>query len=152
MKKFTWPLQRLLDVTAQRETAARAAVFALAHAMVVLRGNIAMLVSRRRAVLDELAGGDLQQRMARQEFIMAAADTLTGQAKAADTELAQLATRRKAKMAELMQLRARRKLLETLRERALTQWRLEQNRQEQTQLDESASIAFARREPVANSQ
>ena len=145
MKKFHWPLQRLLDVTAQRETAARAALFALANAMVVRRGEIAVLTSRRRDVLDELARDDVQRRMARQDFIMAAADALTRQARAKEIELAELATRRKTKMAELMQLRARRKLLETLRERALTQWRNEQNRQEQAQLDESASVAFVRR-------
>ena len=145
MKKFTWPLQRLLDVTAQRETAARAAVFALAHAMVALRGRIAVLVSRRRELLDELARDGIERRMARQDFVMASADTLTKQLRALDAELADLAARRKAKMTELMQHRARRKLLENLRERALAQWRNEQNRQEQLQLDEAANIAFTRR-------
>ena len=145
MKRFTWPLQRLLDVTAQRETAARAALFALAHAMVALRGRMAVLVSRRRELLDGLSRDDIERRMARQDFIMASADAMTRQERTMETELTELATRRKARMAELMRHRARRQLLEKLRERALAQWRHEQNRQEQLQLDETASIAFARR-------
>jgi len=76
---------------------------------------------------------------------MAAADTLTRQARELETKLAELATRRKAKMAELIQHRTRRQLLEKLRERALAQWRNEWLRQEQTQLDEAAGIAFTRR-------
>jgi len=145
MKKFSWPLQRLLDVTAQRESAARAALFALAHAMVALRGQMAVLASRRRDLLDDLARDDIARRLARQEFVMAAADALTGQWRERDAQWNELAARKKNKMTELTRHRTRRQLLEKLRERALAAWRNETLRQEQTQLDEAANIAFTRR-------
>jgi len=135
----------LLDVTRQRESAARAAVIALAQAIAVGRGKMAALYSRRRDLLDELSRDDIARRVARQDFVMASADQLTSQSRALETELAGLAARRKAKTAELMQIRARRRLLEKLREQAHAQWQQEQNRQEQRHLDETASIAFTRK-------
>jgi len=55
VKKFIWPLQRLLDVTVQKELAVRAKLFALSRRIADVHREIFRRRASLRSVLAELA-------------------------------------------------------------------------------------------------
>jgi len=145
MKRFHWPLQRLLDVTLQRESAARAALEALTQAIAAKRETIAAGQAQMKALLENLAAEPFERRVAQQDTVMKAADRLDKQVRALQAQLATLLAERKDRMAALLALRSRRQTLEKLRDEAHAKWRHQQDLLEQKQLDEAASVAFARK-------
>ena len=145
MKRFHWPLQRLLDVTLQRESAARAALLALAQAIAAKREAIASEQARMKALLEALAAEPFERRVVQQDTVMKAADRIDKHVRALEAHLATLLAERKDRMAALLALRSKRQTLENLRDEAYAKWRRQQELLEQKQLDEAASVAFARK-------
>ena len=148
MKRFQWRLQRLADVTAQREQGLRMELLDLARRLAALRRDTLRRAACVRALLEDLAALDLPRRLAQQDLVQRCAS-------AHRTELDRLAvgiqaavSDRTEKTRRLLQVRSRRKTLERLRAEALRRHFLEQGRLEQKQFDETAHIAFARRHAV----
>ncbi|MBS3734251.1 MAG: hypothetical protein KGY99_04920 [Phycisphaerae bacterium] len=144
MKRFTWPLQRLLDVTAQRELALRAELFAFARRIAQQRQQIV----HRRSVLDgmlEALGRDASaERLTRQELFMRYAETARQEIDSLNMQLESLRKQRRQKTAEFSKIRSSRKALERLREQARRRWRRDYMRFEQKVTDENANLAYAR--------
>ncbi len=145
MKRFQWRLQRVLDITAQRERAARAELLALANGIASLRQEL----FRRRAVLRELLAEiearPLQERLADQALFL---ETSAVEEEAIDRlreRLAALRAEREEKQTTFLRLRATRETLERLREEARETHRREARRREQAAFDEAHHVAFARR-------
>jgi len=145
MKRFHWPLQRLLMVTTQREQGLRMEVFALAQECASMRRQLAHRQALLRQALAELATHDLQQRMPRMEVFLKASVGEERQLDALKAALAELDAKKKRKTEDLMKARASRKTLERLRTQALAAHLREQMRLEQKQFDENAHVSFARR-------
>jgi flagellar biosynthesis chaperone FliJ len=145
MKRFRWPLQRVLDVTEKRESAARAAV---AEANGQIRLTDEAIAARREMLaelLDEMSRLSLTARIANQGVWMVSCP-------GKDPKLARLAARkdslcrlRDRRMGELVEIRKQRKIYETLREKALDEYHRQLRKDEQKQLDESAAIGFTLR-------
>lgn len=145
MKRFKWPLQRLLDVTERRELALRAALFTLSREMVQLRQRILRRQASLRTLLDELAGREAQQRLREQELVLSCSDSVRRELAAMRQTLAGLEAQRAQKTQELMKVRSSRQTLEKLRQQARDRWRLGQQALEQKELDEAAQVAYVRR-------
>jgi len=144
VKRFRWPLQRLLDVTGKRETALRGDLARLGRRIEELRRAVAARRTALRRQLSELDGRRLPERLADQELFLRCAAV---EEKAIEKLLAAAEDVRRehaAKREELLAVRRKRRTLERLREEARERYDKDLAAFEQKQLDEAASISFAR--------
>jgi len=143
VKRFRWPLQRFLEVTAHREEALRAQLLNLSQEIVGLRQIILARQAVLRSLLAELAKEDLKKRFSKQQLFMNYVQNDQKQIRRLEQQLKELRTLRKQKNAQFLQIRSSRKTLERLREQAKDHYLREQLKLEQKQLDEVAHISFA---------
>ena len=144
MKRFSWPLQRLLDVTAQRELSLRAELFALSRAISGVHQEVVFRRSVLAGLLSDLAGAELAARLAQQMVFFRHAAVEERRIGAFVERLEALRVDRRAKTQELHKVRSSRETLEKLREQARRRHARALTREEQKQLDDSAAVAFAR--------
>lgn len=145
MKKFIWPLQRLLDIKEKQEDFAQMELVAVTEQMVMIRGQIMMQRTLLRWLFSELNQLEPQQRMLRQRECMKYAHVTDAKIKTLGQTLQQVEQKRKKKMEAVMALRKLRKSLEQLRAKALIRHEEELNKMEQKQLDEYITTACARK-------
>jgi hypothetical protein len=145
VKRFKWPLQRLLDVKVQRERALRGELLALSRQMARLRQEILRRQVVLRSLLAELAGEELQRRIPRQQIFLGCAEADERQIRSLRQELKALDLQRQAKTEQFMKTKASRETLERRREEASRLHMREQLRIEQKQFDETAHVSFARK-------
>ncbi len=145
MKRFRWPLQRLLDVTVQRELALRAALLALSRDMARVRQEIIQRRAALRDLLQDLARDDLAARLPRQEVFLRCADVEERAIARLNDKLHDLRRQRDKKATEFIKVKTSRETLERLREEARRRFLRGQARLEQKALDESANVSFARK-------
>ncbi len=143
MKRFRWPLQRLLEVTAHREQALRAQLLNLSQEIVGLRQIILARQAVLRSLLAELAKEELKERFSKQQLFMNYVQNDQKQIRRLEQQLKELRTLRKQTNAQFLQVRSSRKTLERLREQAKDRYLRDQLKLEQKQLDEVAHISFA---------
>lgn len=144
MKRFKWSLQRLLNVTIQRERALRTELFDLSRKIARVHQEIFRRQAILRAALADLSGEKLQKRIPKQQvFMKCSKDThkILDQLK---TRLRLLENQRTETTARFMKIRASRETLERLREEARQQHIRQELKLEQKMLDEGAQVAFAR--------
>ncbi len=145
MKRFKWPLQRLLDVTVLREQALRNELLGLFREMARTRQQIFRRQAVLRVALDDLAAKQLARRIAQQEVFMSCADRCEQEIRQLTRRLGALGSQRREKMEQFMRTRASVETLQRKREEARRLHMSEQIKVEQGRLDESAHIAFAGR-------
>lgn len=145
MRKFRWPLQRLLDVTLKREQAARAELFVLARQVAKAKQDVTRRQTDLADLLSELGHLALPKRMERQELTMRSATKMQQEIVKLQEVLAQRERQRKEKTQQVLKLRQSRQTLEKLRQQARDRYGKELLAFEQKQLDESASLAFVRK-------
>jgi flagellar biosynthesis chaperone FliJ len=145
VQKFTWPLQRLLDVKTKQENAMRAELVTLTEQNAALRSRIMMENIVFRSLLDEVSSALPDRRLAAQAEFMQYVHVRDEQLKTLNAELEIAEQKRQKKMQELLTLRKFRKGLERLRTRAVEDYQGLVNRQEQNELDENTCTVFARR-------
>jgi flagellar biosynthesis chaperone FliJ len=144
VKRFAWRLQRVLDITDQRERALRAELFVLARRIREVREEIAWRQTMIRTLLAELAARPLAERLPEQAVILECSAAEQRIIRRLETRQRELDVERKAKTDQFLQVRGRRKTLERLREEARQEYLREEQKREQLQFDETAHIAFAR--------
>ena len=144
MKKFVWRLQRLLDIKTKQEESMRAELVAITEQAVSLRGRIMMQKTILRRMLAEMEEKEGSQRLAEQEFFFKYAHISDERIKKLEEQLAEVEKLRREKIKELMVIRKYRKGLEKLREKAKTEYLIEQNAYEQKDLDEKTNMSIAR--------
>lgn len=145
MKKFTWSLQRLLDVKHKQEDAVRSELVALTEQAAGMRGRVMMLEMMLRTMLSELKEHEPAQRMIRQAEFMEHVHIKDAEIRRAKQELETIEQQRRQKIDELMKFRKFRKGLERLRTKAKTEYMVQMHRDEQNQLDENTSVVFAKK-------
>ncbi|MCE5187426.1 MAG: hypothetical protein LLF76_15000 [Planctomycetaceae bacterium] len=145
MKKFIWPLQRLLDVKGKQENAMRSELMTLTEQCASLRSRMLMEKILLRNLLDELAALEKNERMGRQPQFMLYVHVKDDQITKLAQQLEQAEQQRQKKMQQLLVLRKFRKGLERLRQRAWEVYGRQLNRLEQNQSDENSCLAAARR-------
>jgi len=143
VKRFRWPLQRLLEVTVHREQALRAELLNLSQEIVGLRQIILARQAVLRSLLAELAKEDLRKRVSKQQVFMNYVQNDQKQIRRLEQQLKELRTLRKQKNAQFLQIRSSRRTLERLRKEAKQRYLRAQLKLEQKQLDEVAHISFA---------
>ncbi|HUS92478.1 MAG TPA: hypothetical protein VM695_11545 [Phycisphaerae bacterium] len=144
MKRFHWPLQRLLDVTCQRERSAQAGLLGLSRRIARQRQELLVHRASVRRLIAEAAAREFAERLRRHEEVMRCSDAHERKARRVEADLQALTAERKEKAAALLQLRRKREALERLREEARQEHVREQLKIEQRQFDESAHVGKAR--------
>jgi hypothetical protein len=145
VKRFTWRLQRVLDITEQREGVLRQELLVLAHRIIAVRQEILLRQASVRGLLDDLGRRVFAERLPRQLVVMACAAAEERLLERLRVRQAALEVARSAKSDQFLRVRGTRRTLERLREEARLKYLREMDRQEQTQLDETFHISFARR-------
>lgn len=142
MKRFAWPLQRLLDIAVQREQALRGELAAMAEQIDQARRKVMQRRALLRHALDELDRLPIEQRLVQQPTFLAASGVAQRQIEGLEGRVAELKTKRQDVARKFMKVRSQRQTLEKLRQRAMDRYRADQARLEQKQSDEVAGIAF----------
>jgi hypothetical protein len=146
MNRFTWRLQRVLDVKTKEEQLRRIELFQLAEQLAAKRSELLLRQRILQNLLAEIRRDRSSQRLGSQEFLLRRAAVDDEQIRRLQEEMAVLETRHKEKTAEVLAVRRFKEGLERLRTQAKEQYIEEQERLEQRELDERTTIAFARRE------
>lgn len=144
MRRFQWSLQRLLNVTIQRELDLRNRLLEFTRQIVHLRQLILKLRAAHRTLLGKLAEEELPRRLPRQEVFLRCADVDEERIRRLREQIAALQRERDEAMQRFLKVRSSRETLERRRREAHQQFLREQMKIEQAQLDEGAQVAFAR--------
>jgi flagellar biosynthesis chaperone FliJ len=144
VKRFTWRLQRVLDIAQEREEALRNEIALLNHRIFQVKQEILARREAVRRLLDDIARQPLAERLGEQTLIMACASVEHRILQGLHARQSELENQRAAKMQDFFQARRARQTLERIREEARQRYLKEQARLEQIQFDESAHVAFAR--------
>lgn len=146
MNRFTWRLQRVLDVKTKEEQLKRIELFQLAEQLAARRSGLLLRQRILQDLLSEIRRDRSPQRLGSQEFLLRRAAVDDEQIRGLREEIAVLEARHKEKTAEVLAIRRFKEGLEKLRTQAKEQYIGEQERLEQRELDEGTTIAFARQE------
>jgi len=146
MKRFKWKLERVLDIKRQRERALRHALFMLAQEIAQVQEAILERRTRLRMVLEELAGRSLADRIAEQAVFMQFAGVEETAIRRLQARRHELDQTRAETQQRFLEVRAACKMLVRLREEAYRAYLREVGGREQALLDESAHVAYARRQ------
>jgi len=144
MRRFVWPLERVLEVRRAEEQTKRGQLLSLTEKLAETRGRL--LLERNRladlvsAVNAEVGGW----RLSRQELFLRYSACNDERIRKLAKRECRLQSEQKAKIAELLRVRRFRKGLEKLRTEAEEKFFREQSRRERKMLDEVATGRFAR--------
>jgi flagellar biosynthesis chaperone FliJ len=148
MKRFAWRLQKVLDVKTKEEQLKRNELFRLTEQLAARRSELLMRQRILRDLMADITQDKSPKRLGTQEFFLRHAATDDADIRRLEEEIAALETRRKEKTAELLATKRFKEGLEKLRAQAEEQFRREQEKLEQKELDERTTIGCARREGV----
>ena len=144
MKRFAWRLQRVLDVKTKQEQIKTQELFVITDKLAQTRSSLLAQQQILRDILESIANETPNERLSRQEFFLrnsAATDELIKELKA---NICELEIKQKEKIAEVLKLRRFKESLEHLREQAQRKYIEAQEKLEQKQLDETATLSFTR--------
>ena len=144
MKRFVWRLQRVLDIKTKKEQKMRAELLELTEMLAETRGRLLMQQRILEDVIAGLAEENPKKRLGRQEFFLRYSGTSDEQVKKLKEKTSELESQQREKIAELLKVRKFKEGLERLRAEAKIQFIKEAERLEQKELDETATVSFAR--------
>ncbi|MBN2133378.1 MAG: hypothetical protein JW741_28020 [Sedimentisphaerales bacterium] len=144
MKRFVWRLQRVLDVRTKQEEVKRIELFRLTEMLVGKQSELLMRQRAMQDMIERIARDASPGRLMAQEFFLRQAATNDEQMRRLRKEIAELESRQKEKTAELLTVRRSKESLERLRAETQERFIHEREKLEQKELDDRATIAFAR--------
>ncbi len=144
MRRFVWRLQKVLDVKTREEQLRRTELFQIVEQLAARRGELLLRQRILQDLMAEIQRRESAQRLNAQEFFLRHAATDDEEMRRLQEEIAALEIRHKEKTAEVLAVRRFKEGLEKLRTQAKEEYRREQERLEQKELDERTTIAFAR--------
>ena len=145
MIRFAWRLQRVLDIKGKEEQIKRAELLGVTEKLAQTRGGLAMQKRLLKNIIEGLTEEHPGKRLARQELFMKSSVTDDELIEKLESRVRQLETEQKEKIAEVLKVRRFKEGLEKLRVEAKSQFIKEQEKLEQKEADEMASIGFARK-------
>ncbi len=145
MKRFVWRLQRVLDIRKKEEQKARAELLELTERLAETRGELLTQQKMLEDIINGLTGENPKKRLGKQEFFLKFSAASDEQIEKLEDEVKELESQQRAKITEVLKLRRFKEGLEKLRTEAKMQFIKEQERLEQKQLDEGATVLFVRK-------
>ncbi len=145
MKRFTWRLERVLEIKKKQEQKERAELFALTERLAERRAALLMRQRMLKDMIRDLAEADPRQRLGDQEFFLRHAGTSDEQIRRLKDQVSTLESQQKEKIAEVLKIRRFKEGLEKLRAEAKRQFIEAQEKLDQKELDETATVSFVRK-------
>jgi flagellar FliJ protein len=145
MKRFVWRLQRVLDIRTKEEQKARAELLKLTEKLAETRSELLAWQTRLEEIVNGLAAANPKKRLGGQEFFLRYSKASDDKIRELENRVNQLESRQRDKIAEVLKLRRFREGLEKLRAAAKVQFIKEQEKLEQQQLDDRATVSFVRK-------
>jgi flagellar FliJ protein len=145
MKRFVWRLQRVLDIRKKEEQKARAELLELTERLAQTRGELLMQQKMLEDIINGLTGENPKKRLGKQEFFLKFSAASNEQIKKLEDKVNELELQQRNKIVEVLKLRRFKEGLERLRTEAKMRFIKEQEKLEQKQLDEGATVSFVRR-------
>ncbi len=150
MKSFTWRLQRVLDIKRKEEQTKKAELLEITEKLAQVRGELLIQKRLLKNIIDSLTKEHPRIRLNKQEFFLRCSATNDELIKKLESEVNELGTRQREKIAEVLKIRRFREGLEKLRVEAKTQFIKEQEKIDQKNADEMTGIGFARKIMLQN--
>ncbi len=145
MKRFVWRLQRVLDIRTKEEQKARAELLKLTEKLAETQSELLAWRKMLEEIINGLAMGNPKKRLGRQEFFLRYSAASDEQIKKLENRVKELESKQREKIAEVLKLRRFKEGLEKLQAEAKIQFIKEQEKLEQHQLDEGATVLFVRK-------
>ena len=145
MKRFVWRLQRVLDIRKKEEQKARAELLELTERLAQTRGELLMQQKMLEDIINGITGENPKKRLGKQEFFLKFSAVSNEQIKKLKDKVKELELQQRDKIVEVLKLRRFNEGLERLRAEAKMRFIKEQEKLEQKQLDEGATVSFVRR-------
>jgi flagellar biosynthesis chaperone FliJ len=145
MKRFAWRLQRVLDIKKKEEQKERAELLRLTEMLAERRGELLMRQKILKDAIDGLAAVGPKKRLGEQEFFLRHVGTNDEQIRKVKDRISELESQQKEKIADVLKIRRFTEGLEKLRVEAKRQFIAEQEKLDQKELDEAATISFLRK-------
>jgi len=145
MKRFVWRLQRVLEIKKKEEQKTRAELFELTEKLAQARGELLARQKILESIIEGLTEVMPKKRLGDQEFFLKYSAASVEQIKKLEDKVSQLESRQREKIAEVLKVRRFKEGLERLRAEAKMQFIRQQEKLEQKELDEGATISFVRK-------
>ncbi len=145
MKRFVWRLQRVLEIKKKEEQKTRAELFGLTEGLAQTRAELFARQKMLESIIEGLTEGNPKKRLGEQEFFLRYSTASDEQIKKLKNNIKELESQQREKIAEVLKVRRFKEGLEKLRVEAKIQFIKEQEKLEQKELDEGATISFVRK-------
>ena len=145
MKRFVWRLQRVLDIKTKEEQAKKAQLVELTEKLVRVRSELLTQKMILDNLISDLTGESPKTRLGKQEFFLKCSKTNSEVIEKLKEKASELESARRQKNDEVLKAKRFNEGLEKLRVEAKTQFIKEQERLEQKDVDEMATVGFARK-------
>ena len=144
MRRFAWRLQRVLDIRKKQEVIKTQELFVITEKLAQTRSELLVQQRTLRDIFESIAAEFPKARIGRQEFFLRNSAATDKRIKQLQGKVSQLESEQKKKVAEVLKIRRSKESLERLREQARGRFIKEQEKLEQKQLDETATLKFTR--------
>lgn len=144
MRKFVWRLQRVLDIRTMQEQKARSELFTLTQKIAAARGELLIQKKILESIVKSLAETRPRERLAKQEFFLTNSEESNKRIRKLEEKIKELELQQRQKIKDVLKLRKAREGMERLREQAKEEYIREQEKIEQGEMDEEATILFVR--------
>lgn len=148
MKRFVWRLQRVLDIKIKVEQAKKAELAELTEKLTKTQSEVLTQKMILTNLINDLKNQEPSKRLAKQELFLKYMSTNDAMIKKLQVSAKKLESAQKQKIAEVLDIKRFRESLEKLRAEAKTQFIKEQEKLEQKDMDERATLSFARKKSV----
>jgi flagellar FliJ protein len=145
MKRFVWRLQRVLDIRIKEEQKARGDLLKLTEKLAQTQSELLAWRKMLEEIINDLSMENPKKRLGRQEFFLRYSAESDDRIKTLEEKVKELESRQRDKIAEVLELRRFKEGLEKLRTQAKMQFIKEQEKLDQQQLDEGATVGFVRK-------
>jgi flagellar biosynthesis chaperone FliJ len=145
MKRFVWRLQRVLEIKTKEEQTKRAELLELTEKLAKTRGELLRQQRILEDIISEITGENPRKRLGEQEFFLKYSATNDELIKKLKNKASNLESQQRKKIIEVLRVKRFKEGLEKLRAEAKSKFIKEQEKLEQKELDEGATISFARK-------
>ena len=149
MRRFVWRLQRVLDIKTKQEIIKTQELFAITEKLARTRSELLIQQRILRDIFESIAAEFPKQRIGKQEFFLRNSAATDERIRQLQYKVNELESEQKKKVAEVLKVRRFKEALERLREQAKKRFIEEQEKLEQKQMDETATLSFARASNIA---
>jgi len=145
MKRFTWRLQRVLDIKTKQEQIKRMELLDITGKLSKARAVLFIRQAALKEAIADVAAGNPQNKLLEQELLLKSAPVNNRLIKKLKDNVQQLELKQKEKIAEVLKIKRFNEGLKKLRARKKQEFIESEEKLEQKQLDEGTSIRFARK-------